>query len=125
MVSFSFQEAFVPLILSGEKRMTIRKKARCSPGDTMHLFTGLRTKSCQKIGEARCQAVAPIKIGAESITIGMGGVVTLMARTDELDFFARNDGFESWQPFRDFFKDRYGLPFSGFAHLWEKMQLNL
>jgi hypothetical protein len=43
-------------ILSGEKRQTIRKlrKIPVRKGDRLHLYWKLRTKQCEKLGEAIC-----------------------------------------------------------------------
>lgn len=43
---YNFQERFVAAILAREKRHTIRglRAHPDEPGDTMHLYTGLRTK---------------------------------------------------------------------------------
>lgn len=47
------------------KRQTIRaigKRRHARPGETLQLYTAMRTKQCEKIGEARCIAVLPIRI---------------------------------------------------------------
>jgi len=61
--SLSFRKCWKPKILSGEKRQTIRVKGKrvYKPGDTLHLFTGMRTKSCERLGRARCIGVADIR----------------------------------------------------------------
>lgn len=51
MVAYSFHRRFVPLIQSGIKRHTIRphRKRHARPGEAVQLYTGMRTKACQKI----------------------------------------------------------------------------
>lgn len=53
---------FQDKILSGEKCQTVRATARARPGDRLHLYTGMRTKACRKLGEAVCAAVIPVVI---------------------------------------------------------------
>ena len=49
MVAFNFKKGFVPDITHGIKCSTIRQTKRCNVGDVMQLYTGQRTKHCQKI----------------------------------------------------------------------------
>lgn len=53
---YNFQERFSAAILAGEKRHTIRaiRANPDEPGDTMHLYTGLRTKNSRLLGRASC-----------------------------------------------------------------------
>jgi hypothetical protein len=59
-----FQKQFVPLILSGEKKQTIRaiRKRSFKIGDPLQLYTGLRTKNCMKLGDAMCASANDIEI---------------------------------------------------------------
>ena len=55
--NFSFMEKMVPLILSGRKIITNRSatefRGKCNVGDTMYIFTGMRTANCKRIGTAK------------------------------------------------------------------------
>lgn len=59
--SFTFMAFLAPKIISGEKRLTNRKatehRRKLVPGGIMHLFTGLRTPSCVKLGTATVSGI--------------------------------------------------------------------
>lgn len=71
MVAYSFKKRFVDPIRVGlssvslsfdcqPKRQTIRsigKRRHARPGETLQLYTAMRTKQCRKIGDARCMGV--------------------------------------------------------------------
>src|SRR4051812_30290134 len=68
MPAYSFKERFIPMILDGTKRQTIRKrrlKGFAKIGDTLYLYFGLRTKFCRKLGEEICTDVRTIHISAK------------------------------------------------------------
>ena len=113
MVAFNFQPQFVDAIRSGAKTQTIRRNARCKTGDTMQLYTGQRTKDCTLIGTATCAI-------CESITIAEGHISSGGWRLPSGDahHIARIDGFASVDAMRDWFRDRYGLPFEGYRVMW-------
>lgn len=52
--NFSFMEKFVPMLMSGRKILTNRSatefRGKCEVGDTMYIFTGIRTANCRRIG---------------------------------------------------------------------------
>lgn len=56
--NFSFMRENGPKILAGKKTITNRAatdfRMLCRPGDIMHLFTGMRTPNCVKLGDAEC-----------------------------------------------------------------------
>jgi hypothetical protein len=97
MVAYNFQKQFVEPIRSREKTHTIRKNSKrrhAVEGDAIQLYTGMRTKSCQKIIEPDpvCVGSLPVwfdigKHGFRSIRVG-GSV-----RIDDLNEFAISDGF--------------------------------
>jgi hypothetical protein len=64
--ALNFQSRFAPLILAGTKRSTIRRRRKDrrdpKPGQTLYLFTGMRTKSCRRLLETRCERVRPINL---------------------------------------------------------------
>lgn len=118
MVSFSFQPEFAPLIESGQKIGTIRRTKRCNPGDKMHLYTGLRTKSCKLIGVKRCLESTPVFLMPNSISIGSAACVHSLKREDA-DLFAMRDGFLNYRAMHNWFVDQYyHEEFSGFLHRW-------
>jgi|GEM_PF-6290795 len=46
-----FKKQFAPKILDGSKKFTIRNPRKVEPklGEQLHMYTGLRNKSCEKI----------------------------------------------------------------------------
>lgn len=103
MVAYNFQAMFIDPIRERRKRQTIRalgKRRHARPGDTLKLYTGMRTKHCQMIGEATCLSVEVIRLSFSppSVTIyAASGAVAAEHRTsDKLDTFARDDGFDHW-----------------------------
>lgn len=120
MVAINFQPQFVGLISAGEKRQTIRRTARCKPGDALQLYTGQRTKFCRKIGDAVCQSVEPILI--DEVLTRRGGkllsVVEMVAMAHADGFKKPSRGASNVAEFIQFFDDRYGLPFEGWLIQW-------
>lgn len=105
MVAYSFQKQFAEPIIAGTKRQTIRVRARAKPGDRLQLYTGMRTKSCRKIGDAICASVAPIEVrlAANSIRVENAGFAMTTLTGAQLDEFARLDGFLDWASMKAFF----------------------
>lgn len=142
MVAYSFKKQFIEPIMVGigyhpncfgvgadrtttrPKRQTIRavgRRRHARPGETIQLYTAMRTKQCRKLGEARCVSVEPIRIF-------MSGWINLGDRTisggdnGELGDFARSDGFSGWSEMKKFWLDNHGEePFSGVLIKWEPM----
>lgn len=128
MVAINFT-VFRHKILSGEKRQTVRRSARCKPGDRLQLYTGMRTKACRKLGEAICEAVFPVVITEEGARFPHPeyGSVIRYCETDGRralmsERFAQADGFGCWRACRAFFELNYGLPFEGQVIVWRDFQ---
>lgn len=113
MVAINFMAAWEPLIVSGKKRQTIRKTARCTAGDQLQLYTGQRTKDCRLIGTATCHHV-------ESITIADDYLANNHWRIPSGDahHIAKIDGFANVEQMREWFREKYGLPFEGVRIMW-------
>ena len=65
MVAYSFKPMFAERIQSGAKCQTIRahRKRHAREGERMQLFTGMRTKHCERIiPDPLCLGVQPIRI---------------------------------------------------------------
>lgn len=133
MVAYSFKERFVDPIKAGllhapskyyltkPKRQTIRAHRRdgrhAKPGDTLLLYSGMRTTRCFSIGVARCVSVHPIVISVREdfMKVVLDGEVVLPN-----DDFAQADGFETWREMHAFWKDTHGLGrFGGMLIRWE------
>lgn len=113
MVAFNFRPEFASAIRSGVKTQTIRKSARCESGDTLQLYTGQRTKSCELIGTATCAICEPITIAEGYVSSGGWRLPS-----GDAHHVARIDGFTSVEDMRDWFRARYGLPFEGYRVMW-------
>ncbi len=114
------------------KRQTIRaigKRRHARPGETLQLYTGMRTRQCQAIGIAQCVSVQPIDIYFQSDTIHVGKIQERETFTgaERLDEFARRDGFASWREMREFWLEEHGEngqmkklgPWGGLLIRWE------
>src|ERR1700676_3802197 len=90
---YNFQKRFAPHILSGEKRHTIRalRKRPDKPGNTLHLYTGLRHPGARLLARVQCTAVAEIEITDWGLVLIDG----MPLSTREMEELARLDGFES------------------------------
>jgi hypothetical protein len=114
MVAINFQQEFAPEIRAGRKTQTIRRTARCKTGDTLHLYTGQRTKNCELLGTATCAICEPITIADDYVSAGM-----FRLSSGDADHIARIDGFKGVDDMRAWFRDRYGsLPFRGYRIMW-------
>ena len=117
MVAFNFQERFADKVASGEKPSTIRSTMRCKIGDSIQLYTGQRTKECRKLGEGVCVGVAEITIGlADGTPWAISGRIGEVFHHSRL---SQQEGFKNEMEMVDFFRQRYGLPFTGYLHAWE------
>lgn len=134
MVAYSVMKRFVEPVQLGLKDHTIRaeragRSRHARPGEPMQLYTAMRTKHCRKIidPDPICIGVHPIRIlrGNYGIhTVHLPGVV--IERQEELDLFARSDGFEDLQDMSMFW-DNYQKPgdFFGVLIKWTKPSASL
>jgi len=116
MAILNFQKQFVPLIKSGKKRQTIRE-ARKHPikvGETLYLYTDLRTKKAKKIRQVICKSVDKISIEGTGLWLNEQNWHYLQ----HLDVFAINDGFKDWRELVHWFANIHGLPFEGILIKW-------
>lgn len=120
MPALSFQPRFVQPILDGVKDQTIRapRKVPIRPGQTLHLFTGMRTKQCRRIATVTCTAVLSVTI--RPFLYSVDAIVD--GQEVHLTEFARRDGFGSWAEMCDFWQDTHGaLAFTGHVYRWEAL----
>jgi len=122
MPLYNFQKQFAAAVESGEKRQTIRAKRKNRPqvGQTAFLYTGARTKACRKLGEAEIVEVCPVLIGSKGLIINYGEDIgeCIENEPQDIDYFAREDGFKDWPEMRDWFLKTHGLPFEGDLIKW-------
>lgn len=105
MPAYNFQPQFVPMILDGSKRQTIRRRRKhpTKAGDILQLYTGQRTKKCELIATRLCTAIKPVQINPAWVIMKLDGRV--LSSTEEIAF-ARLDGFRNAYEFYAFF-ERY------------------
>jgi hypothetical protein len=111
---YNFKAQFVPHVLTGSKTHTIRaiRAHPDKPGNTLHLYTGLRQKGAQLLMRARCTRVQEIRIDFDG-AIAIDG---LYLSRDEMEQLARRDGFECAYQMLKFWEGR--LPFTGHIIHW-------
>jgi len=107
MPAYNFKSRFAGSVESGEKAQTIRpmRKHPTKVGDTLYLFTGMRTKQCRRLRECTCISVEPIEIIPSGIKLN-----GRMLSTPETLVVMMKDGFDSIAAFYDFFREHYGIP---------------
>lgn len=121
MPSLSFNQRFADRVERGEKTHSIRpvrkQPAQWMPGRRVHLFTAMRTRHCRRLGCGEIIGLYDISISDFGFEVlGYGDAIV---DTASLDAFARQDGFDNWQDFRSYFRDQYGLPWSGTLIVWK------
>lgn len=141
MVAYSFKRRFVTRIQVGlgqiehipgteyvPKRQTIRavgKRRHARPGEAIQLYSGMRTKKCFKIGEARCVSVEPIRVYVCGSCLQINNDRSHNIVDHELDKFARADGFSGWKEMQEFWAKEHGGkqigPFNGLLIKWEPL----
>ncbi len=109
MVAYSFAPRFAPLIRRGEKLQTIRapRKRHAHAGESLQLFTGMRTRHCVKIiPDVVCLKVSPVVILFDA----RGGIARIEVDHVEIGSrhdFARADGFDDASDMAAFWADSY------------------
>lgn len=117
---YNFQKRFVPFIESGAKTHTIRSIRRHPDklGNTVHLYTGLRTKKAKLLMRARCVKIESIKIHFTPDTIFHVSIDGEELNHTEKEALARRDGFHDFIEMMCFWDGR--LPFVGHVIHWKK-----
>lgn len=138
MPAYSFKERFVPMILDGTKRQTIRalrtgRQGHAMAGDTVYLYFGMRTKWCKKLGESKCTGSQPIEILQNGEIWLYDNQLRLNAiRITDKNAFAWDDGFRPEGSTREnparafdlmitFWMRTHSLPFKGWVIYWEEI----
>tara|TARA_R110000803_G_scaffold79043_3_gene144425 strand:+ start:212 stop:568 length:357 start_codon:yes stop_codon:yes gene_type:complete len=118
MVAFNFKTQYVSAIESGIKCSTIRQRQRAKVGGKLQLYVGQRTNACRKIKDATCIGTAKITMNAEQLYV-LTEVEGICIPDPENKPFFMQEGFESVEAMRNFFKEQYGLPFVGYLVTWD------
>lgn len=119
MIEYFFHPDFVPAVKCGTKHLTIRQSHKgAMPGEKgVLLIDGMGYED--RIAEVTITNVDPLKMwrdetGAVRITLW-----NIYISNEAILDLARNDGFPDEQAMCSWFEKKYGLPFSGYLHIWE------
>jgi len=111
MVAFNFTKAFVDKVASGEKSATMRPTKRAKVGDTLQLYTGLRTRHTKLIKLAKCTDVREVTVYNDRIE----GLDEL----DESEFLElMGSADESMDDFIGYFRKHCDLPYTCYMYIW-------
>jgi hypothetical protein len=118
MPALNFKKRFASNVESGEKRYTIRARRKDGrdprSGQTLYLYTGMRTQYCRKLGEEKCKTTEAITIeGWHNVIVG----IKPLSLVEEKEL-AISDGFETSGDFFKFFEKTHGFPFYGLIIRW-------
>lgn len=123
MALFNFKPQFVESILDGSKGGTIRayRKYPVKVGDTMYLYTGLRSAHAKKLMEVPCIELYDISIGIDCINLhgDINHDSVYLFDVPLLNKFAIGDGFSSWKEMKAFWN---GETFEGFHARWKPIR---
>ena len=127
MPALNFKTQFADDVAFGIKRQTVRAhrkdgRAHAKIGDTIKLYTGMRTKACRLLATSTVYRVASVRIEAVEMFInGHRLPMTIHDRDCEQtdNEFAVADGFKGFTEMADWFRDTHGLPFEGVVIYWE------
>ena len=116
MAILNFQKQFADAIKDGSKCQTIRKRRKypIKKGDTLYLYTGLRTKNAEKLKEIKCSDVLKVKMDWKKVALP----AIVINYLEYLDEFAIADGFEDWTEMINWFESVHGIPFEGDIIMW-------
>lgn len=119
---YNFKERFAPRILDGSKTHTIRplRAIADKPGNTLHLYTGLRTKRARLLMRVPCVKIESIEIDACGHECMCDATITIEGielDRSECEAFARRDGFENFEDMMTFWSGR--VPFKGQIVHWK------
>ncbi|RZL38719.1 MAG: ASCH domain-containing protein, partial [Rubrivivax sp.] len=105
---FNFKKQFAPAVEDGSKLQTIRQHRkdgkRVQPGDTLKLYTGLRTRGARLLRASQAVSVMGLQLQVPAGQLIVDGRLLDMT---EKTAFARADGFASFSAMVDFFRDQY------------------
>lgn len=126
MVAYSFKQRFVGPIKDRKKAQTIRadRQRHARVGETIQIYTGMRTSHCRLIGLATCKSVQPVRFDFEAREVQVGAAPVLESLPD-LDAFAQRDGFDDYRGMCEFWEANHGTVhrFEGVLIEWQDFRL--
>jgi len=116
MPAYNFKKEFVVKLLDGDKIQTIRKKRKYPTkiGDTLYLYTGLRSKDSRLLRTVKCSSMADVVIDRDGVRFD-----GMMLHPLSAERLAVDDGFDTLEEMMDFFERVHGLPFEGEVIFWD------
>lgn len=126
MPALNFKAQFADDVAHGIKCQTVRAprkdgRPHCKVGDTIKLYTGMRTKACRLLGQARVTSISTIWMDGVSMKLDGQHVPSCIHDRDGPmtdNEFAQADGFAGFTEMADWFRDVHGLPFEGVVIRW-------
>ncbi|MCH7400106.1 ASCH domain-containing protein [Belliella sp. DSM 107340] len=104
-----FKKSFAKPILQGSKVFTIRNQRKLEPkiGETLYMYTGLRTKDCNKITDKhKLVSIQLVDLYFSIDEEGNGWVDIIvdgrMLKNYEMQEFSKMDGFTDLKDFSDY-----------------------
>jgi len=139
MMVLNFKKRFGPDVKAGLKNNSFRVDRKdgkvWEPGDKVRLFTGMRTKQCEKLGDSiithrfrlgfrECLGPQFTFMSADQFEECQNYHASLRKRYLPAwsgDVWAKSDGFESFAEWREFVKETHGLPADGWLYCWQPL----
>lgn len=114
MAILSFKKRFAGKVRNGSKCQTIRafRKYPIRQGETLYLYTALRTKFAKRLRVVKCKSVNRIDISFNKplIIIWYSTDESLALHTIyQLNEFAKADGFSDWDDMKSFWIQEHGV----------------
>lgn len=120
--AYNFKAHFAPLIESGAKLTTIRKRRKNGylplPNDRLRLYVGMRTRACRLLREVTVRDVVPVGIFTKTDGTAEVHISAHKLTPRELLAFAKADGFEDVAGFSQFFNTTHGPDLIAYLIRW-------
>ena len=106
MPAYNFQARFAPAVRSGAKPSTIRRR-EAKVGSAAYLFTGMRTKKCERLGRGEIVHCKPINLGYQQNGMPRARLGGRNMTQKELFELGALDGFTSAREMLTWFEVTY------------------
>jgi hypothetical protein len=123
MPSLNFNAQFADDVESGKKPHTIRAKRKrpIKVGETLYLFTGMRTKKCRRLRTETCTSAQEIVIhyhGRRVLVSATGLYSMIQMDRPGIEALAERDGFKTLDEFFGWFVSEKNPVFEGQLIWW-------